>query len=61
MPSYRQLNASLTYAFPGRATGLRGQLLYVYKGRLGNPYGEVRYAVNKVGLHLLNAQLNYDF
>jgi hypothetical protein len=61
MPSYRQLNASLTYAFPGGATGLRGQLLYVYKGALGNTYGEARYVVNKVDVHLLNLILNYDF
>ncbi|GAB2798186.1 hypothetical protein HNQ93_004113 [Hymenobacter luteus] len=61
MPSYRQLNASLTYAFPGWAKGLRGQLLYVYKGRLGNTYGEARYEVNKVDLHLVNLILNYDF
>jgi hypothetical protein len=57
MPSYRQLNASLNYPFRGWARGLRGQLLYIYKGGLG----EARYLVNKVDLHQLNMILNYDF
>lgn len=61
MPSYRQLNASVSYPFGGWARGLRGQLLYIYKGRLGETYGEARYVVNKVELHLLNLMLNYDF
>ncbi|GAC1371300.1 MAG: hypothetical protein NVS3B25_17930 [Hymenobacter sp.] len=61
MPSYQQLNASLAYPFRGWATGLKAQLLYVYKGALGNTYGEARYVVNKVDMHLLNAILNYDF
>ncbi|AII54343.1 OprD family outer membrane porin [Hymenobacter sp. APR13] len=61
MPSYTQLNASLSYPFGSWARGLRGQLLYVHKGRLGRTYGEARYEVNKVHMHLLNAILNYDF
>ena len=61
MPSYRQLNASLSYPFRGWARGLRGQLLYVYKGALGNTYGDARYVVNKVDMHLLNLIANYDF
>ncbi|GAB2845976.1 OprD family outer membrane porin [Hymenobacter ruber] len=61
LPSYQQLNASLTYPFTGWARGLRGQLLYVYKGALGNTYGEDRYIVNKVDFHQLNVILNYDF
>ena len=61
MPSYRQLNASVSYPFRGWARGLRGQLLYIYKGRLGETYGEARYEVNKVDLQLLNLILNYDF
>nr|GEY89499.1 hypothetical protein [Tanacetum cinerariifolium] len=52
---------SLTYPFAGWARGLRGQLLYVYKGALGNTYGEDRYIVNKVDFHQLNVILNYDF
>ena len=61
MPSYSQLNTSLSYPFRGWARGLRGQALYVYKGRLGDTYGEARYVVNKVDMHLLNLILNYDF
>ncbi len=61
MPSYRQLNASLSYPFGGWARGLRGQLLYIYKGRLGETYGQARYVVNKVNMHLLNLILSYDF
>ncbi|MFC7671258.1 OprD family outer membrane porin [Hymenobacter humi] len=61
MPSYRQLNSSLSYPFAGWARGLRGQLLYVYKGALGKTYGDDRYIVNKVDFHQLNFILNYDF
>ena len=61
MPAYRQLNASLSYPFRGWATGLKAQLLYVYKGALGDTYGEARYVVNKVDMHLLNLIVNYDF
>ena len=61
MPSYRQLNASLSYPFRGWATGLKAQLLYVYKGALGDTYGEARYVVNKVDMHLLNLIANYNF
>jgi len=42
-------------------SGLRGQLLYIYKGCLGETYGEARYVVNKVDLQLLNLIMNYDF
>ena len=61
MPSYWQLNASVSYPLGGWARGLRGQLLYIYKGHLGETYGEARYVVNKVDLQLLNLILNYDF
>ncbi|UOQ96665.1 OprD family porin [Hymenobacter sp. 5317J-9] len=61
LPSYQQLNASLTYPFAGWARGLRGQLLYVYKGALGETYGEARYVVNKVDFQQLNLILNYEF
>ena len=61
MPSYHQLNASVSYPFRGGATGLKALLLYVYKGALGNTLGEARYVVNKVDMHLLNAVLNYAF
>ncbi|SMB99527.1 hypothetical protein SAMN00120144_0242 [Hymenobacter roseosalivarius DSM 11622] len=61
MPSYSQLNASLSYPFRGWAKGLRGQLLYLYKASLGDTYGEARYVVNKVDMHQLNLIVNYDF
>ncbi|MFC6224994.1 OprD family outer membrane porin [Hymenobacter artigasi] len=61
MPSYSQLNASLSYPFRGWARGLRGQLLYLYKASLGDTHGETRYVVNKVDMHQLNLILNYDF
>jgi hypothetical protein len=61
MPSYRQLNASLSYPFGGWARGLRGQLLYIYKGGLGETYGEARYVVNKVDMQLLNVIANFEF
>lgn len=61
MPSYSQLNASLSYPFRGWAQGLRGQLLYIYKAPLGETYGETRYVVNKVNMHLLNVIANFEF
>lgn len=61
LPSYHQLNAAVSYPFRGWARGLRGQLLYVYKGARGDTYGQARYVVNKVDVHLLNVITNYEF
>ncbi|TDN38838.1 outer membrane porin, OprD family [Hymenobacter sp. UV11] len=61
MPSYSQLNASLSYPLRGWANGLRGQVLYIYKAPLGDTYDEARYVVNKVDMHQLNLLINYDF
>ncbi|OGX88731.1 hypothetical protein BEN48_08635 [Hymenobacter glacialis] len=61
MPSYSQLNSSLSYPFRGWAKGLRGQVLYLYKASLGDTYGEARFVANKVDMHHLNLIVNYDF
>ena len=60
-PAYRQLNLSATYPFSGGFEGLRVQALYVWKGALGDTYGQDRYVFNKVDMHLLNLVVNYEF
>jgi hypothetical protein len=59
MPSYDQLNLLAGYQFKGWAQGLQVRLLYVYKGKQGETYGERRYVYQKVDMHLLNFIVDY--
>lgn len=61
LPSFNQLNANLRYPLGGFFRGVYIDLLYVYKGRLGNLYNNPRYQINKVDMHHLNLILNYIF
>ncbi len=61
MPSYWQLNADIRYHFKHFWHGLEMQLLYVYKGNLGNTYDNDRFVINKVNMSLYNVVLNYHF
>ncbi|MDN4164806.1 OprD family outer membrane porin [Cytophagales bacterium LB-30] len=61
MPSYFQLNLSGSYEFSGLFEGFNLQALYVYKGALGNTYGEGRYVMNKVNMSNYNLIVNYHF
>lgn len=61
MPSYTQLNIDLRYTFKGFLEGLELQLLYVYKARSGNTYGNDKYVINKVNMSNWNLVLNYHF
>lgn len=60
-PSFRQFNLDVRYSFGGVLEGLRAQFLYVWKGRLGDVYGQDRYVINKVEISLYNFILNYTY
>ena len=61
LPSYNQLNLDLRYQFRGLLKGLESHLLYVYKGKTGNSYGNDKYVINKVNMSLWNLLFNYSF
>ena len=61
IPSYAQFNFDLRYQFKGSFQGLNAQLLFVYKGRIGETYGNKRYVLNKVDMSLYNFIVNYTF
>ncbi|OWY21377.1 outer membrane porin, OprD family [Sphingobacteriales bacterium UPWRP_1] len=61
LPSFNQLNANLRYPLGGFFRGVYIDLLYVYKGRLGNIYNNPRYLINKADMHHLNLIVNYIF
>lgn len=60
-PSFQQLNLDARYTFGGALKGLRAQVLYVWKGRIGNTYGNDRYVINRVDLSHFNVVLNYTY
>ena len=60
-PAFQQANLDLRYTFSGPLEGLRAQLLYVWKGRLGEVYGQDKYVINRVDVSLYNLILNYTF
>jgi hypothetical protein len=60
-PAYRQLNLDARYSFGGPLKGLRMQLLWVWKGRLGDMPGDDRYVINRVDMHHFNCILNYTY
>ncbi|MEI2740289.1 MAG: OprD family outer membrane porin [Chitinophagaceae bacterium] len=61
LPSYNQLNIDLRYQFAGFLKGIETQLLYVYKGKEGNTYGNDKYVINKADMSLWNLVINYQF
>lgn len=60
-PSYEQFNFDARYTFGGALKGLRAQLLVVWKGRLGETYGNDKFVINKVDMTLYNLVLNYTY
>ncbi|MBK6930674.1 MAG: hypothetical protein IPH12_07280, partial [Saprospirales bacterium] len=60
-PAYNQFNLDLRYTFGGALKGLRAQLLLVYKGRLGEVYGNDRLVINRVDMLQYNVVLNYNY
>lgn len=61
MPSYTQLNIDIHHEFKGWLKGLEAQMLYVYKGRSGDSFGNDKYVINKVNMSSWNFVLNYHF
>ncbi|MCX6316330.1 MAG: OprD family outer membrane porin [Bacteroidetes bacterium] len=61
LPSYYQLNTDIRYEFSGMLKGLDAQVLWVYKGKKGNTYGNGKYVLNKVDMMNWNMMLNYHF
>lgn len=59
--AYRQVNVEARYAFKGTFKGLQGQFLYVWKGRIGDTYGNDRYVINRVDMGQFNLILNYTY
>ncbi len=60
-PSFQQANFDVRYAFGGMLEGLRVQFLYVWKGRLGEVYGNDKYVINRVDMSLYNLIFNYTY
>ena len=60
-PAFRQLNVDVRYTFGGMFEGLRAQFLYVWKGRIGEVYGNDRLVINRVNLSHINLILNYIY
>jgi hypothetical protein len=61
IPSYTQFNFDIQHEFEGLLKGLEGQLLFVYKGKSGNSFGNEKYEFNKVNMSSWNLILNYHF
>lgn len=61
MPSYWQLNFSMTHDFEGFIKGLDAQVILMYKGKLGETYEVPNYVFNKVNMFHTNLILNYHF
>ncbi|MCB9305386.1 MAG: outer membrane porin, OprD family [Lewinellaceae bacterium] len=60
-PSYRQLNLDLRYTLSGWLKGLQAHALLVYKGRMGETYGNDKFVINKVDMLQYDLILNYRF
>lgn len=60
-PAFNQLNIDVRYTFDGMLEGLKAQLLYVHKGRLGDVYGNDKLVINKVDMSHFNLILNYTY
>jgi hypothetical protein len=60
-PAFRQLNLDMRYAFGGVLKGLQAQMLYVWKGRIGEVYGNDKYVINRVNMSHINLILNYTY
>ena len=61
LPSYNHCNINLQYEFSGFLRGLNMQILFVYKGLLGNSYGDDFNLYNKVTMAHYEFVTNYHF
>lgn len=60
-PSFQQFNFDVRYTFRGMFQGLQAQMLYVWKGRLGEVYGNQGRIINRVDMSHYNLILNYTY
>jgi hypothetical protein len=60
-PAFKQFNVDVRYAFSGRLSGARIHFLYVWKGSIGDVYGNDKYVINRVNMSGYNVILNYIF
>lgn len=60
-PAFQQFNADIRYAFGGALKGLKVQFLYVWKGRLGDVYGQDKLVFNRVNMSNYNLIFNYIY
>lgn len=60
-PAYKQFNTDVRYSFGGALKGLRAQMVFVWKGRIGDVYGNDKFVINKVEMTHYNVILNYTF
>lgn len=61
LPSYKQLNLEARYSFRGYLKGMSALFLFIYKGDLGETYGEYKYVFNKVDMFNWNLMIDYSF
>jgi len=61
LPSYFQTNFAVNYQFKGYLEGLDLDILYVYKGGIGETYNDPKLVINKVNMSNINVVLNYHF
>jgi hypothetical protein len=61
LPAYYQFNFDLKYFFNGFFEGLNAELLYLYKMRKDEIYGDLRYVINKTDMQQINLIINYNF
>jgi len=60
-PAFNQFNIDLRYTFSGALGGLRAQLLFVRKNRIGDVYGNDKFVINKADVSHFNIILNYTY
>jgi hypothetical protein len=60
-PAFYQCNFDARYTFGGKLEGLQAHFLYVWKGRIGEIYGNDKYVINKVDMSLYNLIFNYTY
>lgn len=61
LPSYDHIKIGLDYTAKKTLEGMKVSALYVYKGRKGNDYNNLKYDFNKVNVSHFALVLNYSF
>ncbi|MBO9205263.1 MULTISPECIES: hypothetical protein [Niastella] len=61
VPSYEHSKIGVEYSFGGVFTNMKVSALYVYKGKKGDDYNNLRYVINKIDLSHFALVVNYRF